>query len=251
MTGRQLSALGHVLGLIHEAQYRSHSIHAVISTKTNLLLVEEAWSRHAETQFGSSAARIPGPSNLGETSSIDLRVYSVWWEPSRWRLEYQLPDESGVVVHVVNGADWSHHDPRTGTQSSSGMVPTSRGTGIDLRLITMLNPVVLASWLRFRVVETCTYLDRSAMRIVAEPRAIEGDLTHATFAHIGWADSHVLVVDEERGLLLAITAYLGSEVVQHNEVLSIRYDDPVDSSYFDASFGDPDYPPSPPPPPHR
>ncbi|MGH9180836.1 MAG: hypothetical protein ACRDY5_03860, partial [Acidimicrobiales bacterium] len=85
----------------------------------------------------------------------------------------------------------------------------------------------------------------------AEPRAIEGDLIHATFAHIGWADSHVLVVDEERGLLLAITAYLGSEVVQHNEVLSIRYDDPVDSSYFDASFGDPDYPPSPPPPPHR
>lgn len=241
-----MHSIGDTLQLLHDAPRKTRTLSAVVHVLENLELSSEAWARYAGYRPAGAARPIEGPTTSLEGAS-HRRIFRVWWREHRWRVEYDLPGDAGVVVHIVNGRFWWHSHPQAGTFSNAS-TEDARPGGVDLGLLTLLNPTVLLPWIRLISAEACTTLGREAVTVSAIPRTPDADL-QGVLAPPPPADGSTLIVDAESGIILSMTDYLEGQIYRKIECSVLRLNLELGADLFavDEAVG----PESPPPPPPR
>ena len=111
----------------------------------------------------------------------------------------------------------------------------SVGSGVGQELQVMLNPTPLLSSLRFRVAGNSQVAGRASVTAHATP--LPQDPRHGRFVRelheLGTgAHYYQLEVDQERGVLLAVTAIRDEQPFYKITTLAIRFDEPIPAETF-------------------
>jgi len=182
--------------------------------------------------FGAVARGYPGPSETGETVRI-------WREGQRVRQEHHGGWRDGSYG-VVDGPRWWSWGEQM--DATSGRYDSGVGVGgIDRGFEVMLDPAALVDVLDLRVTGNSQIASRATLTAHAAPRhEILSDVKAPSYPRafhglralgIG-ADSYHLEVDQQRGVLLAITAIRGELPFYKITTLAIGFDDPIPPETF-------------------
>ncbi len=232
-TGDQVK-LGALLELLHGTDERFSTVAAVYRTWRHEQRLHEAFIADVEEQKHSGAAITvasavrsgdPAPSETEETVRI-------WREGQRVREERHGGRRDGYYG-VADGPLWWFWDKRMGTMSNQSNPRVQGGVGQQLRI--MLDPVPLLGALRFRVTGTSEVAGRAAVIVHATPRP--RDPRDAGFGQelhkLGTGAHHYqLDVDQERGVLLTVTAIRDEQPFHKITTLAIRFDEPIPAETF-------------------
>jgi outer membrane lipoprotein-sorting protein len=224
-----MTAVGDTLELMHSAYGRSKSIRAVVRVWTDIKLSRESWSRLATSPASAEGAE-PNRPGAAPAGAFE-RVYRVWWEPERWRVEYD--GDFGAVVHIVDGAAWWHHDARHGTFTNAGKDLGQR-SAVDTVLLVIIDPALVIPEIELNVTGEGRHVGRLVTDIEAWPRRSDPGLPHVLPTVWPLADRYKVGVDAERGILMYYQAYLGSAVFIDNYVSDIAFDEPFPEGTFET-----------------
>ena len=125
---------------------------------------------------------------------------------------------------------WSEHMGAVSNQDDPSV-----GGGVGQELQVMLNPTPLLSSLRFRVTGNSQVAGRATVTAQATPQP--QDPRHGRFLpelhQLGTgADHYQLEVDQERGVLLAVTAIRDEQPFYKITTLAIGFDEPIPAETF-------------------
>ena len=139
--------------------------------------------------------------------------------------------ETTASLTVRCGGSWTEQTGATSNQDDPSV-----GSGVGQELQVMLNPTPLLSFLRFRVAGNSQFAGRATVTAHATPRP-QDDPRHGRFLlelhQLGTgADHYQLEVDQERGVLLAVTAIRDEQPFYKITTLAIRFDEPIPTETF-------------------
>lgn len=227
--------LGALLVLLHGADAPSRSVQASYRIWRHEERLREAFVADAEEQkrLGASISTIsiygsegddPEPSEREETVRI-------WRDGERFREEHHGGQQDGYYA-VADGPLWWLWDERMGAMSNQD--DPSVGSGVGQELEVMLNPTPLLSSLRFRVTGNSQVAGRATVTAHAIPRSYDPRSGRSRELHqLGTgAQYYQLEVDQERGVLLAVTAIRDEQPFHTITALTIRFDEPIAAETF-------------------
>ncbi len=217
---------GDLAALLGGARARVKTAHAVISDWTDPFATLEAMKNGP---WAEEAANSDDPGMFGlpdQPTTLELR---------QW-VDYQhnrLREERGELVSIKDGPRWWSHIP--GMDPNSGTEPASTLELCDA-LLRWTDPQPLTRLMELEAAGETEALGRMAIRVTATARpdnAIAGEI-----APLGWsADRWELIVDAERGVLLATTAFVGDKPFRKVEATSIELDQQFDDALFAPPSG--------------
>ena len=155
----------------------------------------------------------------------------IWRAGERFREEHHGGHQDGYYA-VADGPLWWLWDERNGAMSNQD--DPSVGSGIGHELEIMLDPTPLLGSLRFRVTGSSEVAGRATVTAHATPRP--RDPHRAGFFELHklgtGARLYELVVDQERGVLLAVTAIRDEQPFYKITTLTIGFDEPIAAETF-------------------
>jgi len=226
--------LGALLVLLQGAADPFRTVQATYRTWRHEERLREAFRADAEeqTRHGASIRTFsfvrsgdPGPPETEET----LRI---WRDGQRIREEHHGGQRDGHYG-VADGPLWWVWSEHTGATSNQDDPSVGGGVGQELRV--MLNPTPLLTLLRFRVAGHSQVAGRAT--VTAHATTHPQDPRHGRFLlelhQLGTdADHYQLEVDQERGVLLAVTAIRDEQPFYKITTLAIRFDEPIPAETF-------------------
>jgi hypothetical protein len=226
--------LGALLALLHGAADPFRTVQATYRTWRHDERLHEAFRANAEEQKrrGASISSVrfvrggdPAPPETEETVRI-------WRDGQRFREERHGGRRDGYYG-VADGPLWWSWDERMGAMSNRD--DPSVGSGVGQELKVMLNPAPLLGSLRFRVAGSSQVAGRATVTAHATPRP--QDPRHGRLLlelhELGIGAHHYqLEVDQERGVLLAVTAIRDERPFHKITTLAIRFDEPIPAETF-------------------
>ena len=226
--------LGALLELLHGAADRFRTVQATYRTWRHEKRLREAFRADAEEQkrrgasMGSVSAVRSGDPEPPETEE----TVRIWRDGQRFREEHHGGCRDGYYG-VADGPLWWLWDERMGARSNQD--DPSVGSGVGQELQVMLNPTPLLSLLRFRVAGNSQVAGRATVTAHATPRP--QDPRHGRFLRelheLGTGAHHYqLEVDQERGVLRAVTAIRDEQPFHKITTLAIRFDEPIPAETF-------------------
>jgi hypothetical protein len=230
----QEPGLGALLVLLHGAADPFRTVQATYRMWRHTRRMGDAFRAHTEEQKRSGAsvstfhAVISGDPAPAETEE----TVRIWRDGPRLREEHHGGHRDGYYG-VADGPLWWYWDERLGAMSNQDN--PSHGSGVGQELQIMLNPTPLLSSLHFRVVGKSQVAGRDAVTAHAAARPV--DPRHRPFLlelhelGIG-ADLYRLEVDQDRGVLLAVTAIRDGQPFHKITTLAIRFDEPIPAETF-------------------
>ena len=229
------AALGALLGLLHGADERFRTVHATYRTWRHEERLHEAFRANTEAQKrrGVSFAAVSAVSSSGEPAPPETEeTVRIWRDGQRFREELHGGHRDGYYG-VADGPLWWFWDEHRGAMSNQDNPDAQSGVGQRLQL--MLNPVPLLSSLRFRVTGTSQVAGRAAVTARAIPRPHDSRRGGFGFElhELGIGAQHYqLEVDQDRGVLLAVTAFRDKQPFHKITTLAIRFDEPIEAETF-------------------
>jgi len=226
--------LGALLVLIHGAADSFRTIHATYRSWRHNERMTEAFHADAEKQKRRRGSMVtarfvgggdPAPPEAEET----LRI---WRDGQRIREERHGGRRDGYYG-VADGPLWWFWDESMGARSNQD--DPSMGSGVGQELQVMLNPTPLLSSLRFRVAGNSLVAGRAAVTAQATPRPQDprqGGFLRELHELGAGADYYQLEVDQERGVLLAVTAIRDGQPFFKVTTLAIGFDEPIPAETF-------------------
>jgi hypothetical protein len=175
------------------------------------------------TSYGPRAAQ-PEPDEYDETVRI-------WRAGERVRVEHHGGERDGYYA-VTDGPLWWVWDERMGARSNQDDPRVGGGFADELEI--MLNPIPLLSSLRFQPTGSSHVAGRPTITARGTPRP--QDPRHGgAFGHdeLGMGAEHYeLEVDQQLGVLLAVTAVRAGRPFHRITTLAIRFDEPIPDERF-------------------
>ena len=228
--------LGGLLVLLQGAAYPFRTVQATYRTSRHAARLGEAFRADTEERKRRGARiRIvplvrsgdPGPPETEET----LRI---WREGQRVREEHHGGQRDGNYS-VADGPLWWVWTEHTGATSNQN--DPSVGGGVGQELQVMLNPTPLLILLRFRVAGHSQVAGRATVTAHATPYPQQDPRLEAIFPFVlhqlgSPADHYELEVDQERGVLLAVTAFRDEQPCYQITALAIEFDEPIPAETF-------------------
>lgn len=173
----------------------------------------------------AGAGEDPAPVESEET--VDF-----WRDGERLREERHGGLRDGYYG-VADGPLWWFWDARMGAMSNQD--DPRVGSGIGQELEVMLNPTPLLSSLRFRVTGTSQVAGRATLTAAATPRP-SGPRHQNPFGQLhglgAGAQHYRFEVDQERGVLLSVTAIRDEQPFHEISALAIDFDAPIPAETF-------------------
>ena len=213
---------GDLAALLGGARERVKTAHAVISDWTDPFATLEAMKNGP---WAEEAANTDDPGMFGlpdKPTTLELRQW-VDYEHNRLR------EERGQVVNIKAGPNW--WSVVAGMAPNSGTEPASSLELCDA-LLRWTDPQPLT---RLMELEAAGENDRGLL-VTATARGENGYA--GELAPLGWgADRWELVVDADRGILLATTAFVGEKPFRKVEASSIEIDQAFDDALFTPPSG--------------
>jgi hypothetical protein len=229
------AALGTLLGLLHGADERFRTVAATYRTWRHEERLHEAFRANTAEQKrrGVSFAAVSAVSSSGEPAPPETEeTVRIWRDGQRFREELHGGRRDGYYG-VADGPLWWFWDEHRGAMSNQDNPDAQSGVGQRLQL--MLNPVPLLSSLRFRVTGTSQVAGRAAVTAHAIPRPHDSRRGGFGFElhELGIGAHHYqLEVDQDRGVLLAVTAFRNEQPFHKITTLAIRFDEPIEAKIF-------------------
>lgn len=225
--------LGALLVLLHGADAPFRSVQAAYRIWRHQDRLQEAFVANFEEQkrHGASVSTIQiGGSGNAEPPERE-ETLRIWRDGERSRDEHHGGDQDGSYA-VADGPLWWRWDERNGAMSNQD--DPSVGSGIGQELEIMLNPTPLLSSLRFRVTGSSQVAGRATVTAHATPRVQDPRRPRPFELHqLGTgAQLYELEVDQERGVLLAVTAIRDEEPFHKITTLTICFDEPIPAETF-------------------
>lgn len=226
--------LGALLVLLHGAADPFRTVQATYRTWRHEERLLEAFRADAEEQKrrGASISSVSAVRS-GEAEPTETEeTVRIWRDGERVREEHHGGRRDGYYG-VADGPLWWFWDEHMGARSNQD--DPSVGSGIGQQLQVMLNPTPLLSSLHFRVAGNSQVADKAT--ITAHATARPHDPRHGTFRRelhaLGTGAHHYqLEVDQERGVLLAVTAIRDEQPFHKITTLAIRFDEPIPAETF-------------------
>jgi hypothetical protein len=232
--------IGALLALLNGAADSFRTVAVTCRTWRHEQRLREAFRANAEKQqrrgvtFAAAAARRgdAGPAETRETVRI-------WREGQRARQEHHGGLRDGSYG-VVDGPRWWSWNEQIGAMSNRDDSSVSGG-GIDRGFEVMLDPAPLVDVLDLRVAGHSRIADRAALTAHAAPRhdilsGVKAPSYPRVFRALHalgiGADSYRLEVDQQRGVLLAITAIRNELPFYTITTLAISFDEPIPAETF-------------------
>jgi hypothetical protein len=224
--------LGALLVLLHGADAPFRSVQVTYRVWRHDERLGRAFRADAEEQKrrGASISTIsigngdPAPPEHEETVQI-------WRDGERFRVEHHGGQRDGYYA-VTDGPHWWIWDERMGGRSNQD--DPSVGSNVGQELQVLLNPTPLLSSLCFRVTGRSQVAGRATITARATPRP--QDLRHGRSFELHdlgtGAHRYELEVDDERGVLLAVTAIRDKEPFRAITTLAIGFDEPIPAETF-------------------
>jgi hypothetical protein len=175
------------------------------------------------TLFRSGKAE-PEPPEYEETVRI-------WRTGERVRVEHHGGQRDGYYA-VADGALWWMWDERNGAHSNQDDPSVASSVGKELQI--MLNPVPLLSSLRFQPTGRSEVAGRPTISAHGSPRPQDTHDVPAFELHqLGTgADFYELEVDQQLGVLLAVTAIRDTQPFHRITTLEATFDQPIPDETF-------------------
>lgn len=235
--------LGALLVLLHGEDTPVRSVQASYRIWHHQERLREAFVADAEEQkrLGASVSTISIYGSEGDEPEPAEREETVriWRDGERFREEHHGGEQDGYYA-VADGPLWWMWDQRMGAMSNQD--DPSVGSGVGQELEVMLNPAPLLSSLRFRVTGNSQVAGRATVTAHAIPRLCDPRHGRSFELHqLGTgADHYELEVDQERGVLLDMTAIRDEQPFHKVTALAIRFDEaiPTDTFQFAAPEGE-------------
>ena len=204
------------------ARARVKTAHAVISDWTDPFATLEAMKNGP---WAEEAANTDDPGMFGlpdQVTTLELRQW-VDYEHNRLR------EERGTLVNIKDGPNWWSIIP--GQAPNFGTEPASSLELCDA-LLRWTDPQPLTRLMELEPAGE----DQRGLLVTATARPDNG--IAGEIAPLGWsADRWELVVDAERGILLATTAFVGDKPFRKVEAASIELDQAFDDALFAPPSG--------------
>jgi hypothetical protein len=225
-------ALGALLVLLHGADAPVDTVEVTYRVWRHRQRAQSAFVADAEGQKGRGASITlyghckvePEPAEYEETVRI-------WRAGERVRVEHHGGERDGYYA-VTDGPLWWMWDERNGAHSNQD--DPSVGSGIGEELQIMLNPVPLLSSLRFQPTGSSEVAGRPTIRAHGIPRP--HNIRHGRefeLHELGTgADFYELEVDQQLGVLLAVTAIRDGEPFHRIMTLVAAFDEPIPDRTF-------------------
>lgn len=227
--------LGTLLALLHGTDDRFRNVQATYRTWRHEQRLHEAFRANTEEQKrrGAAIATVSAVRSSGEPAPPETEeTVRIWRDGQRLREELHGGRRDGYYG-VADGPLWWFWDEQMGAMSNQDN--PSAQSGVGQRLQVMLNPIPLLSSLRFRVVGNSQVAGRATVTAHATPRPHDprrGGL-HRELHELGIGAQHYqLEVDQERGVLLAVTAIRDEQPFHKITTLAIRFDEPIEAETF-------------------
>lgn len=182
------------------------------------------------SEAGALVAVAGGTADLVEQEEI-LRI---WRAGDRLRQEHQGGPRDGTYG-IRGGEVWWTWDPRTGTISSLDNPPLARERAVGAELAVMLDPTQLLGSLKFTPTGRGEIAGRPTITADAVLRPFDpyrGPLSFAVL-ELGWpADSYILQVDAQRGVLLEAIAVRAGRPFRTITTMHIVFDQAISDERF-------------------
>jgi hypothetical protein len=228
--------LGELLRLLHDAADPFRTVEATYRTWRHQGRQREASLAYAEEQERRGASIMtsrpvgmgsgdPGPSETEET----LRI---WRDGPRIREEHHGGRQDGNYGVTDGTLFWSWSEDMG---ASSNQEDPRLGNVIGQQLEFMLNPNCLLGLLRFRVTGHSEVAGRPTVTAYATARPTDPRRgTFPTELHGLGAGAHhyEFEVDQQRGVLLGVTAIRDGQPFRRITTLAIRFDEPIPTETF-------------------
>ncbi len=227
--------LGALLVLLHGADAPVRSIQATYRIWGHRERLREAFVADAEEQkrLGASISSVSiYGSESGEPEPAEREeTVRIWRDGERFREEHHGGERDGYYA-VADGPLWWMWDQRMGAMSNQD--DPSVGSGVGQELEVMLNPAPLLSSLRFRVTGNSTVAGRATVTAHAMPRLYDPRHGRSLELHqLGTgAHNYQLEVDQDRGVLLGITAIRDGQPFHKITTLAIGFDKTIPAETF-------------------
>jgi len=227
--------LGALLALLHGADDRFRTVQATYRTWRHEERLREAFRAHVEEQKrrGASISSVSAFRRSGDPEPPETEeTVRVWRDGQRFREERHGGRRDGYYG-VADGPLWWFWDEGMGARSNQDN--PSVGSGVGQELQVMLNPTPLLSSLSFRVTGHSQVAGRATVTTHATPRPQDprhGRLVRELHELGTGAHHYQLEVDQERGVLLAVTAIRDEQPFHKITTLAIRFDEPIPAETF-------------------
>ncbi|OBK41968.1 hypothetical protein A5658_00130 [Mycobacterium sp. 1245111.1] len=227
--------LGTLLALLHGTDDRYQTVQATYRTWRHEQRLHEAFRANTEDQKrrGVSFAAVAAVGSSGEPAPPETEeTVRIWREGQRFREELHGGRRDGYYG-VADGPRWWFWDEQMGAMSNQDN--PSAQSAVGQRLQVMLNPIPLLSSLRFRVTGNSQVAGRAAMTAHATARPHDPRRGGFGFElhELGIGAQHYqLEVDQDRGVLLAVTAFRDEQPFHKITTLAIRFDEPIEPEIF-------------------
>jgi outer membrane lipoprotein-sorting protein len=217
-----VSELGDVLELLHGAHRRYRTVR----------LVAHEWRHDArflaayeQAMRAGGASGYESAQDEGVPAETDVVVRAWFEQPNRFREERE--DGGRLYVAASNGSRWwtALPDWATIAEDGDGWLRGHVGRGIR----QLLDPARLVGVVDLEPRARGEVAGRPAYAVTATPRP--GVYPDVDVLATG-ADRHELLVDAERGLLLAATSSRSGEPFSSIRVDEIAFDEPIDAARF-------------------
>jgi hypothetical protein len=233
--------LGALLGLLHGADDRFRTVQATYRTWRHDERLREAFCADIEEQKrrGASISSVVAFRRSGDTEPPETEeTVRIWRDGQRFREERHGGRRDGYYG-VADGPLWWFWDEHMGAMSNQD--DPSVGSGVGQELQVMLNPTPLLSSLRFRVAGNSQVAGRATVTAHATPRPQDprrGRFLLELHELGAGARRYQLEVDQQRGVLLAVTAIRDEQPFHKITTLAVRFDEPIPAETF--QFAPPD-----------
>jgi hypothetical protein len=227
--------LGALLALLHGADDRFRTVQATYRTWRHDERLREAFRADVEEQKrrGASISSVSAFRRSGDPEPAETEeTVRVWRDGQRVREERHGGRRDGYYG-VADGPLWWFWDESMGARSNQDNLSVGSGVGHELQV--MLNPTPLLSSLRFRVAGHSQVAGRATVTAHATPRPQDprhGRLVRELHELGTGAHHYQLEVDQERGVLLAVTAIRDEQPFHKITTLAIRFDEPIPAETF-------------------
>jgi hypothetical protein len=231
-TGDQ-AELGALLVLLHGADAPFRSVQATYRIWRHDERLQEAFVADAEEQKrrGASISTIQIVGSDDPEPPEREQTVRIWRHGERFREEHHGGQRDGYFA-VADGPLWWVWDERMGAMSNQD--DPSVGSGVGQELEVMLNPIPLLSSLRFHVTGSSQVAGRATVTAHATPRPHDARHGRSLELHTLGTGAHryELEVDQQRGVLLAVTAIRNEQPFHKITTLAICFDEPIPAETF-------------------
>jgi outer membrane lipoprotein-sorting protein len=226
------AGLGALLVLIHGADPPVGTVEVTYRVWRHRERAHAAFVADAEEQKRrGSSIRLFGVGQAKPEPVEHQETVRIWRSGDRARLEHHGGQRDGYYA-VVDGPLWWIWDERMGASSNQDDPNVGSNFGDELKI--MLNPIPLLSSLRLQPTGSSQVAGRATWTAQGTPRPQDPRRGGAFELHeLGTgADRYDLEVDQQRGVLLAVTALRDEQPFHRITTLAIGFDEPIPDDTF-------------------